>query len=116
MSDKPIKVLVCNHHAANHHRDSFFTPVLKEPTVMKEKNLLLEKRVPKILSPDESDEKRSVYSFQLAKFLSQLIASRRRKTPVHLDGEERRKRRLKVWEGGRDYIPAREHGPVCLIT
>ena len=29
-----------------------------------------------------------MYSFQLAKFLSQLIASRRRKTPLHLDEEE----------------------------
>lgn len=36
---------------------------------------------------DEPSQEWSVYSFQLAKFLSQLIASRRRKTPVHLDGE-----------------------------
>ena len=43
-------------------------------------------------------------SFQLAKFLSQLIASRRRKTPVHLDGEERKKRERKVAAGSSSFI------------
>lgn len=50
------------------------------------------KKVPKIPFPDESKKERSCYSFQLAKFLSQLIASRRRKTPVHSDGEGKEKK------------------------
>lgn len=64
-------------------------------------------KVPKIPSPGEPNEEWSVYSFQLAKFLSQLIASRRRKTPMHSDGEERKKRRLKVEGAGREFIPSR---------
>lgn len=43
---------------------------------------------------DEPSQEWSVYSFQLAKFLSQLIASRRRKTPVHLDGEGKEKKEV----------------------
>lgn len=50
-------------------------------------------------------------SFQLAKFLSQLIASRRRKTPLHSDEEERKKRRLKRQEGWEEiYSQGRQAG------
>ena len=47
-------------------------------------------------------------SFQLAKFLSQLIASRRRKTPLHLDEEEekRKKEPAKERQGRPDFIAA----------
>lgn len=46
------------------------------------------------------EQERFEFSFQLAKFLSQLIASRRRKTPVHSDGEERKKEM--EMEGGQE--------------
>jgi hypothetical protein len=54
----------------------------------------------KIPCPAETKQERSLSSFQLAKFLSQLIASRRRKTPVHLDGEKRRRRESLEEKGG----------------
>lgn len=54
------------------------------------------------------------YSFQLAKFLSQLIASRRRKTPLHWDGEERRKNKLKWRRARENFIPVEQSGQVGL--
>lgn len=60
-----------------------------------------------------------MYSFQLAKFLSQLIASRRRKTPLHLDREERKKKKTEM-AGGKAALYRESgrpvHGPLWQIT
>lgn len=52
-----------------------------------------------------------MYSFQLAKFLSQLIASRRRKTPVHLDGEGKERKRSLKNVGGQTRFYSGRVGP-----
>jgi hypothetical protein len=83
-------------HAMSLHSDSFFTPALKGPSAMKEIKESLSSRkgrgFQKFPSQDKPNQEWSLSSFQLAKFLSQQFASRRRKTPLHSDGGEKKKK------------------------
>jgi len=105
----PVKEnITCRDSAKAKPGISFFTPASKRPLAMKEIERIFSfsqknQKVPKIPFPDESKKERSCYSFQLAKFLSQLIASRRRKTPVHSDEEGKEKKRVKLVGGRRRF-------------